>query len=67
MNLKALLLPLGCAGPFRAEVQAECLDTAYEVASEPSLVVETRGEASSVLMRLDGFTLAGIGAELPSR
>ena len=57
---KGDLLPIGCAGPFRADVQAECIDTAYEVAAEPSLVVETRtGEASSVLMRLDAMTVAG--------
>ena len=58
---KGDLLPIGCAGPFRAEVQAECLDTAYEVESEPSVVVETRiGDATSVLMRMDGMTVAGV-------
>ena len=58
---KGDLLPIGCAGPFRAEVQAECIDTAYEVESEPSVVVETRiGDATSVLMRMDGMTVAGV-------
>ena len=58
---KGDLLPIDCAGPFRAEVQAECLDTAYEVESEPSVVVETRiGDATSVLMRMDGMTVAGV-------
>ena len=56
---KGDLLPVGCVGPFRADVQAECMDSAYEVASEPSVVVETRtGEAISVLMRLDPMTVA---------
>ena len=58
---KGDLLPIGCAGPFRPEVQAECIDTAYEVASDPSLVVETRvGDATSVLLRMDGMTVAGV-------
>ena len=58
---KGDLLPIGCAGPFRAEVQAECIDTAYEVASDASLVVETRvGDATSVLLRMDGMTVAGV-------
>jgi hypothetical protein len=57
---KGDLLPIGCAGPLRPEVAAECVDTAYELPSVPSVVVETRtGTASSELMRLDGMTVAG--------
>lgn len=56
---KGDLPPIGCAGPFRASVAAECMDTAYEAASEPSMVVETRSGAASVLARMDGFTMAG--------
>jgi hypothetical protein len=58
---KGDLLPIGCAGPFETDVAAECMDTAYEVASEePPLVVETRrGTSSSILMRMYEFTLAG--------
>ena len=57
---KGDLLPIGCAGPFRPDVAAECLDTAYELASDdPSIVVETRvGDATSMLMRMMGFTVA---------
>jgi hypothetical protein len=57
---KGDLMPIGCAGPLRPEVADECMDTAYEVPSEPSVVVETRtGDASTELMRLDGMTVAG--------
>ena len=57
---KGDLLPIGCAGPFRAEVTAECLDTAYELASDdPSIVVETRvGDATSILIRMISYTIA---------
>lgn len=52
-------LPVGCDGPFKPEVQAECLDVAYEVSDPTSYVVETRtGDSTSVLMRLDQFDLA---------
>ena len=56
---KGDLLPIGCAGPFRPAVAAECIDTAYELPSEPSEVVETRtSAATSELMRLDGSLMA---------
>ena len=51
-------LPIGCIGPFEAVVQAECLDTAYEIEAEPSVVVESRFGATSILTRLDSFTVA---------
>lgn len=51
-------LPVGCAGPLEPAVAAECLDTAYEIDSEPSLVVETRVGSTSILTRMDGFTVA---------
>jgi hypothetical protein len=56
---KGDLPPLGCIGPFRAEVQAECLDSAAEIPSETYVTVETRHGATSVLTRTSGFQLAG--------
>jgi hypothetical protein len=45
-------LPVDCTG--------ECMDAAYEVASEEPLVVETqRGASSSILVRLSRITVAG--------
>jgi hypothetical protein len=58
---KGDLVPLGCAGPFRAAVQAECIDTAFEIEAEPSTVVETRFGAMSILTRMDGATVADFG------
>ena len=57
---KGDMLPIGCAGPFRPEVAAECMDTAYEVESEvPALIVETReGAATSILTRMSELTVA---------
>jgi hypothetical protein len=51
-------LPVGCAGPLEADFAAECLDMAYEVEAEPSLVVETRLGSTSILTRMDSFTVA---------
>jgi hypothetical protein len=52
-------LPVGCDGPFKPEVQAECVDVAYEVSDATGTVVESRiGESTSVLMRLDQFDMA---------
>ena len=54
-----LVMPVGCAGPFKADVAAECFDTAYEVPSEePGVVVETRLSDSSILVRMMGYTMA---------
>jgi hypothetical protein len=60
MALKGDLMPIGCAGPFKADVAAECLDTAYEVSSDDgSMVVETRvGDSTSILVRMMGYTMA---------
>ena len=49
-----LEVPMGCEGPG----EAECMDVAYEVPSEPSLVVETRSGATSTLLRMDSMTVA---------
>lgn len=51
-----LLVPQGCEGAY----EAECMDVAYETESVPSLVIETRTDAVSTLMRVDGMTVAGI-------
>jgi hypothetical protein len=64
MAVKGDLMPIGCAGPFKPDVAAECLDTAYEVASEDSMVVETRvGDSTSILIRMMGYTVAGFENE----
>jgi uncharacterized membrane-anchored protein len=55
-----LPVPLGCLG-IPAEAQAECMDAAYEVPSEPSIVVETRYGNTSTLMRMDAMTVADFG------
>ncbi len=53
-----LEIPVGCEGA----AEAECMDVAYEVQSEPSLVVETRAGTTSTLLRMDSMTVA-VGAE----
>jgi len=49
-----LEVPVGCKG----EGEAECMDVAYEVPSQPSIVVETRAGSTSTLMRMDSMTVA---------
>ena len=51
-------LPSGCLGPFAVDVAAECIDTAYEIESGPSLVLESRFGATSILTRMDSLTVA---------
>jgi len=53
-----LQVPFECVGPFRPDVQAECMDVAYEVESGPYVVVEARTEDSSILTRMLGYTMA---------
>lgn len=55
---KGDMLPVGCAGPFEADVAAECMDAAYEIESEPGAVVETRFGATSILSRMGSYTVA---------
>ena len=54
-----LEVPFGCEG----FAEAECMDVAYEMPSEPSLVVETRSGTTSTLMRMDAITVAAGAAE----
>jgi hypothetical protein len=54
-----LPVPPGCVGSD----EAECMDVAYELDAEPSLVVETRFGATSTLTRLDPLTVAGVEPE----
>jgi hypothetical protein len=54
-----LPVPLGCTG-VQGDAQAECMDVAYEVPSEPSVVVETREGTTSTLLRMDAMTVAGM-------
>ena len=56
---KGDLPPLGCIGPFRPEVAAECVDVAYEVELDDGEIVETRIGNSSILTRMAEYTLAG--------
>jgi hypothetical protein len=58
-----LLVPPGCTD-IVGDAQSECMDVAYEIESAPSIVVETREGATSILMRMDPFTLAGVTPEL---
>lgn len=58
-----LQMPHGCTGIGTTDAQAECMDTAYEIDSEPSIVVETRIGSTSTLMRMDAMTLAGVSDE----
>lgn len=52
-----LEVPLGCVGPYRAEVSAECMDVAYESADDAQ-IFETRTANSSILMRMVEYNLA---------
>jgi hypothetical protein len=56
---KGDMLPIGCSGPLDPTFAAECLDSAYEVASEDDIVIETRSGNTSVLTRMERFTVAG--------
>jgi hypothetical protein len=56
-----LPVPLGCMLGMSADEQAECMDVAYEVPSEPSIVVETRFGNTSTLLRMDSVTVADFG------
>jgi hypothetical protein len=61
-----LPVPPGCIG-MPGDVQAECMDVAYEVPSEPSIIVETRFGNTSTLMRMDALTVADVPKEEPSQ
>jgi hypothetical protein len=56
-----LSVPPGCSGV--PTDQAECMDVAYEVPSEPSVVVETQEGTTTTLMRMDAMTVAGAVSE----
>ena len=47
----------GCLG-VQSFVQAECMDLAYELPAEPSIVIETREGTTTTLMRMDAVTVA---------
>ena len=47
----------------QGDAQAECMDVAYELPAEPSIVVETREGTVTTLMRMDAMTLAGVTDE----
>ena len=57
-----LPVPMGCLG-VQGDAQAECMDVAYELPAEPSIVVETREGTTTTLMRMDAMTLAGMTDE----
>jgi hypothetical protein len=52
-----LPVPSDCAN-ISGDAQAECMDVAYEVPSQPSIVVETRSGSTSTLIRMDSLTVA---------
>ncbi len=57
-----LPVPVGCTG-LAGDEQAECMDVAYEPATPPSIVVETRVGTTSTLSRMDAMTIAGVTAQ----
>jgi hypothetical protein len=59
-----LPVPLGCLG-IKGDAQSECMDVAYELDAEPSIVVETRVGSTSTLMRMDSMTVAGVNDNDP--
>jgi hypothetical protein len=61
-----LPIPPGCLN-VPADAQAECMDVAYEVPSEPSVIVETRFGNTSTLMRMDALTVADVPEEQPNK
>jgi hypothetical protein len=61
-----LPIPPGCQN-IPADAQAECMDVAYEVPSEPSVIVETRFGNTSTLMRMDALTVADVPEEQPNQ
>ncbi len=54
----------GCTSPFTPVAAAECIDAAYNVPSGPYVIQETRGESSSILTRVMGYTVAGLKTTL---
>ena len=54
-----LPVPPGCFG-ISVDAQAECMDEAYELPAEPSIVIETREGTTTTLMRMDALTIAGV-------
>ena len=60
-----LPVPFGCLA-ILGDAQAECMDVAYEIPSEPSIVIETRDGTTTTLLRMDAWTVAGVSdPELP--
>lgn len=57
-----LAVPQGCLG-VQGDAQAECMDVAYEVPSEPSVVIDTTVGNTTTLMRMDAMTIAGVTDE----
>ena len=58
-----LPLPQGCLG-VQGDTRAECIDVAYELPAESSIVIETREGTTTTLMRMDAMTVAGATKEL---
>ena len=57
-----LPVPQNCLS-VQGDAQAECMDVAYEVPSEPSVVVESSFGSTTTLMRMDAMTVAGVTEE----
>jgi hypothetical protein len=56
-------LPPGCVGPFKPEIDAECINAAYEPGADPRGIVEDRIGSSSILTQTFGDTGAALVAE----
>ena len=57
-----LAVPPGCLS-VQGDAQAECMDVAYEVPAEPSVVIDTTIGNTTTLMRMDAMTIAGVTEE----
>jgi hypothetical protein len=45
-------------------LQAECMDVAYELPAEPSIVIETHEGTTTTLMRMDAMTIAKVNKDI---
>lgn len=61
-----LLVPPECAAMV-GDAHAECMDVAYEIDSAPSLVVESRRDNTSTLLKLDPMAVADINRQIPQQ
>jgi hypothetical protein len=58
-----LPVPSNCLG-MSGDMQAECMDVAYELPAEPSIVIETHEGTTTTLMRMDAMTIAKVNKDI---